>query len=212
MGSEVDGRRARGERTRTAVSNAVAALASTDGLNGISLNQVAQLLGTPKSSIQAAYATKEALQLAGIEAATNIFVDEVVAPTRDTDDGAAMLSALVEAWLGYVQRRVLPGGCFIGATLAEQDSHPGPVREALAKAHRDWLRLLEHHVRIAQHAGDIADSPAPAMLAFEIDALLAAANVARNLTDDDTHLDHARTLIQLRLRPTKVPGKRARRH
>ncbi len=38
------------------------------------------------------------------------------------------------------------------------------------------------------------------MLAFEIDALLAAANVARNIHDDNTALTKATTLIHIRLR------------
>jgi hypothetical protein len=37
------------------------------------------------------------------------------------------------------------------------------------------------------------------MLAFEIDAVLAAANVSRNLADDTAALDIARSLIDLRL-------------
>jgi hypothetical protein len=37
------------------------------------------------------------------------------------------------------------------------------------------------------------------MLAFEIDALLSAANVSRNFRDDTTPLDVARSVIALRL-------------
>jgi hypothetical protein len=37
------------------------------------------------------------------------------------------------------------------------------------------------------------------MLAFEIDALLAAANVSRNLSDDTTPLGMARALVARRL-------------
>jgi hypothetical protein len=47
-------------------------------------------------------------------------------------------------------------------------------------------------------AGDIPTSPPAAMLAFEIDALLSAANVDRNLSDDTRPLEIARKLIALR--------------
>jgi hypothetical protein len=43
-----------------------------------------------------------------------------------------------------------------------------------------------------------AELPAP-LVAFEIDALLAAANIARNLHDDDNALHIARDIIHLRL-------------
>jgi hypothetical protein len=85
------------------------------------------------------------------------------------------------------------------ATLSEFDSRPGPVRDALARARQGWLSLLEGQAAIAQAAGDIPSSPPAEMLAFEIDAVLAAANVSRNLSDDIAPLAVARALIDLRL-------------
>jgi AcrR family transcriptional regulator len=204
----MDGRRQRGDRTRRAVAAEAAALASVDGLAGITLAQVADALGTTKSSIQAAYRTKEEVQLAAVAAATDTFVGAVVTPALEHAEGRPRLEALVDAWLAYVERRVFPGGCFMVATMSEFDSRPGPVRDALARAHRGWLALLEQQAAIAQAAGDIPTSPAPRMLAFEIDALLSAANVSRNLEDDTTHLEAARTLIALRL---GAPPKRTHR-
>jgi AcrR family transcriptional regulator len=179
-----------------------------DGLAGMTLSQLARALGVSKSSIQAAYATKEAVQLAAVEAATDTFVAHVIAPVQDQPEGLPQLRSLVESWLGYVERRVFPGGCFMAATLSEFDSHPGPVRDALARARQAWLALLEHQAAVAQAAGDIPSSPPAAMLAFEIDALLSAANVSRNLSDDTAPLTVARTLIALRLGedPPPQPG------
>jgi len=165
----------------------------------MSLAQVAERLGVNKSSIQAAYKTKQAVQLAAVAAATEIFVDAVIVPAQVQPEGLPRLQALVDSWLAYIERRVLPGGCFMGATLAEFDSHPGAVRDALARARRGWLAALEREALLAQQAGDIPSTPAADMLAFEIDALLAAANVARNLSDDTTPLATARELITLRL-------------
>jgi AcrR family transcriptional regulator len=195
----VDGRRERGDRTRQAVAAQAAALASVQGLSGMSLSQVAEALGVSKSSVQAAYATKEEVQLAAVAAATDTFLAAVVAPAQRQPEGLPRLRALVDAWLSYVERRVFPGGCFMVATLSEFDSRPGPVRDALANARQRWLALLEHDAAIAQAAGDIPAAPPAAMLAFEIDALLAAANVSRNLGDDTQALRLARSLIAQRL-------------
>jgi AcrR family transcriptional regulator len=208
----MDGRRERGDRTRQAVAAQAAALASVEGLSGMTLSQVAGALGVSKSSIQAAYATKEEVQLAAVAAATDIFVTAVVTPAQDHPEGLSRLRALVDSWLGYVERRVFPGGCFMVATLSEFDSRPGPVRDALARARRGWLSLLEREAAIAQAAGDIPSSPPAAMLAFEIDALLAAANVSRNLSEAATPLAVARSLIALRLGapPTAATPRRRR--
>lgn len=198
-GGVTDGRRQRGDRTRRAVASRAAALASVDGLAGMTLSQLAHALGVNKSSVQAAYATKEEVQVAAVEAATAVFTSAVIAPAFEQPEGLPRLRALVDAWLAYVERRVFPGGCFMVATLAEFDSRPGPVRDALAGARQAWLGLLGQEAAIAQSAGDIAASPGAAMLAFEIDALLSAANVARNLSDDTAPLAMARALIMTRL-------------
>jgi AcrR family transcriptional regulator len=165
----------------------------------MTLSQLARAVGISKSSIQAAYSTKEEVQLAAVAAATDIFVATVVAPAQDQPEGLPRLQSLVALWLGSVEGRVFPGGCFMAATLPEFDSRPGPVRDALARARHGWLALLERQAAIAQAAGDIPSSPPAAMLAFEIDAVLAAANVSRNLSDETAPLAVARALIALRL-------------
>jgi AcrR family transcriptional regulator len=197
-----DGRKQRGDRTRRAVAGQAAALASVDGLAGMTMGQLADALGVAKSSVQAAYPTKEELQVAAVGAATDTFVAEVVAPVQAQPEGLPRLRALVDRWLDYVERRVFPGGCFMVATLSEFDSRPGPVRDVLAGARQAWLGLLEREAAIAQAAGEIPGSPEAAMVAFEVDALLAAANVSRNLTDDTTPLERARSLIAFRLGET----------
>jgi AcrR family transcriptional regulator len=194
-----DGRRQRGDKTRRSVATRAAALASIDGLSGMTLSQIAAELGLSKSSIQAAFASKEQLQLAAVEAASETFVREVVTPAMAEPEGVARLRALVEFWLAYVEHRVFPGGCFMVATLSEFDSRPGPVRDALRQSRRGWLQLLEHNARHAQQAGEIPARPAPALVAFEVDALLSMANVQRNITDDISALHDARELIELRL-------------
>jgi AcrR family transcriptional regulator len=200
----MDGRRLRGDRTRRAVAAEAAAAASVDGLAGMTLSQLANGLGVTKSSIQAAFATKEELQLAAVAAATETFLEAVVSPALGSPEGLPRLMALVDAWLGYVERRVFPGGCFMVATLSEFDSRPGPVRDALARARRGWLSLLSSQIAVAQSSGDVPTSPTADALAFEIDALLSAANVDRNLSDDTGPLATARGLIALRLgQPTR---------
>jgi hypothetical protein len=97
------------------------------------------------------------------------------------------------------------------ATFAEFDSRPGRVRDRLAQARESWLGLLEREVAIAQAAGDIPDSPPADMLAFEIDALLSAANIARNFADDEEPLSRARALIALRLGEPGARRNRSRR-
>src|SRR3954453_13870025 len=102
----MDGRRLRGERTRQMVAAQAAAVASVHGLEGMTLSRLAEEMGVSKSSVQAAYGTKEEIQLAAVSAATETFVREVITPCLGQADGLPRLLALVDAWLGYVERRV----------------------------------------------------------------------------------------------------------
>ena len=195
----MDGRHQRGDRTRHAVATKAAALASTDGLAGVSIGQIADELGIAKSSVQVAYPRKQDLQIATITAATDIFVTAVIAPALSQPKGIQRLLALIDNWVDYISNRVLPGGCFMGATFAEFDSKPGPVRDALAETRKQWLGLIEREAAAAQSAHQVPAEPPAPLLAFEIDALLASANIARNLHDDENALHIARQIIQLRL-------------
>lgn len=203
-----DGRRLRGDRTRHAVAVRAAERASLEGLDHVSLAALAADLGLSKSGVQAVFPAKEQLQVAAVRAATQIFVENVVAPAIGQPGGLTRLRALIEAWFAYVENKVFPGGCFLAATIPEFDSRPGPVRDALAEAHRGWLDLLEREVSAAQAQGELSKDIAPNLLAFEVDALLTMANTVCNLADQPEALKTARDLIDVRLAPPSPPGSR----
>lgn len=195
----MDQRLVRGEKTRIACALHAAALASMNGLSGLSIGSVALASSKSKASVQSAFSSKEALQIAAIRAASTLFASQVVAPALEAHDAASRLWGLIDGYIDYVSRRALPGGCFMAATLADLDSCPGPVRDRLIRMRRDWLQLLEVEIEAAQNAGNVPALPTADLVAFEIDALLAAANISRNLYDDVDQLARARALISSRL-------------
>src|SRR4029450_912827 len=95
--------------------------------------------GVQKGSFDVLFGSKEELQLATIEAARASFIEEVVAPAVGSGRaGRERLAALCEGFLGYVQRRVFPGGCFFVATAAELGARPGRVHDRVAAYQREW--------------------------------------------------------------------------
>jgi hypothetical protein len=113
--------------------------------------------------------------------------------------GRARLGALCEGYLGYVQRRVFPGGCFFVATAAELGGRPGRVHDLVATYPREWRDLLEQTARAASRAGELDTDSDPAQLAFELATLLAGTNILTVLHDDDAAIDHARRAVAARL-------------
>src|SRR5271170_2654060 len=110
-----------GARTRDTILRAAADLASVEGLDGLSIGRLATELAMSKSGLFAHFGSKEDLQLATIEEARQRYVQQVIAPALAAGTGITRLSALCEAFLSYIERRVFPGGCFFAAAVAEFD-------------------------------------------------------------------------------------------
>ena len=188
-------RRAPGERSRSLILGQAARLATVEGLEGLSIGRLAEATGMPKSSVYVLFGSKEELQLATIDAARASFLKEVVTPAaRAVPPGRERLETLCEGFLGYVQRRVFPGGCFFVATAAELGARRGRVHDRVAAYQQEWRDLLE---RTAREAGGTD----PAQLAFELSAILAGASIVAVLHDDDTVIDRARRAVTARLAP-----------
>ena len=98
---------------------------------------------------------------------------------------------------GPLQTAVLAGGCFWGATSAEYDDRPGPVRDAIVAALDGWLAELERQARIA-------GSAAPGLLAFELYAVVMGANSRYRLKGDRQVFEYARGVIDRLL--GELPG------
>jgi AcrR family transcriptional regulator len=176
-----------------------ARLATVEGLDGLSIGRLAEATGMPKSSVYVLFGSKEELQLATIEAARASFVEEVVTPAASGRPGRERLAALCERFLGYVQRRVFPGGCFFVATAPELGGRPGRVHDLVATYQREWRDLLERTAAEAAEGGELASGTEPAQLAFELSAILAGTNIVAVLHDDDSAIDHARRAVAARL-------------
>jgi AcrR family transcriptional regulator len=189
----------KGGRTRTAILDQAARLATVDGLEGLTIGHLALATSMSKSGLYAHFGSKQELQLATIDAARATFMDEVMRPALRAPKGISRLLAACDAYLSHVERRVFPGGCFFSAAAADVGTRHGPVRDAIATQQREWLTLLERLVRDAVELGELTPEADPAQLAFELKALLVAANNAFILLDDPTAFARARHAISERL-------------
>jgi AcrR family transcriptional regulator len=198
-----DRRLLRGARTRQAILGRAARLASAEGLEAVSLQRLATDLGISKSGLFAHFGSKEELQLATVEEASRIFTDEVLRPGLATPTPAGRVAALCEAFLSYVERRVFPGGCFFEAAMAEFDSRPGPVRDAILARKSYWAASIVRAIRDAQAAGQIDAATDPEQLGWELQSLLASANGSHNVDPEPVVFERARRAIRDRLERAK---------
>src|SRR5215472_17053139 len=98
----VDRRRLRGERTRQAILSHACRVASAEGLRAVSLQRLATVLGISKSGLFAHFGSKEELQLATVDEAARIFVDEVLRPGLRPAAGLGRLRAMCDSYLSYL--------------------------------------------------------------------------------------------------------------
>jgi AcrR family transcriptional regulator len=103
-----------------------------DGLEGLSIGNLAAAIGMSKSGLYAHFGSKQELQLATVQEAGRIFADEVVQPALAAPAGLAQLAAVCEAFFEHLRRRTFPGGCFFAGAALEMGARPGPVEEAVA--------------------------------------------------------------------------------
>ncbi|REJ04997.1 TetR/AcrR family transcriptional regulator [Microbacterium bovistercoris] len=200
MTTPVDGRRARGDRSRQAVLAVATRSASTDGLNGVSIARLAAEAGASKSGVAALFGSKEQLQLAIVADAKRVFTEVVVDPARIHPRGLVRLRALVRAWIDYSSDRTFPGGCFFLAVSAEFASHPGPVHDAISDAMDLWRSYLEISIAQAMDDGDLPMLEDAAQLSFELEALLSQANRTSLMHGGDLPYRRAERAIVERLR------------
>src|SRR5918998_4343853 len=104
--------KSRGGRTRHAILTRAAELATQEGLEPLSIGRLADATGMSKSGLFAHFGSKEELQLATVDHAASLFVDEVIAPAREAPKGLARVWALCDHMVDYAERQVFPGGCF----------------------------------------------------------------------------------------------------
>ena len=205
-----DGRKVRGDRTRRAILTTAVNVASVEGLEGLSIGRLATELDMSKSGLFAHFGSKEELQISTVRAAAAIFVHRVIRDAEERfEPGIARLRAVLDSWLGYMERGTFAGGCFFAAATVEMDGRPGPVRDAVAAQMTSWVELLRDYSRTAIERGELVADADPEQLAFELDALGTAVNSGWQLHDNAAVFERGRRAIARRLEADATEAGRA---
>jgi AcrR family transcriptional regulator len=187
--------------TRSEVTQAAVERASVEGLEGLTIGRLADEARMRKSSVFSLFGSKQELQLAALEGAVEQFTDEVWAPVAGERPGLPRLLALCDRWLAYHERGAMPGGCFLTTATVEYDARPGPLRDAVARTMKRWFGVLEQEVATAIEAGDLPADTNARDVAFQLNALAAAASYGFQLSRDPEVFAVARRSMRTALAP-----------
>jgi len=177
---------AESRRTRERILDRSVAVASVEGLEGLTLGGLATDLGMSKAGVIGPFGNKESLQLATLDRGYALFSRIALEPVADMAHGAARLRLLVEGWLQYLvnEPETFPGGCLFTTAAVEFDGRPGPVRDAIGRLFSEMVKELTEDVRAAVGAGDVPASTDPEQAIFELLGIFSSVNLAVQLFGD----------------------------
>ena len=170
----------KGDQTRRAICVAGMRIASTEGLDAITIGQLAEQVGMSKSGLFAHFQSKEALQIALLEHGREEFIGGVIAPALKAPRGRPRLESLFERWMSWNHSNetdeppsdVYRGGCLFLRAAGQFDDRPGEVRDALVRILEELLEFLEGTARQCIDEGHLSADSDPRELRFEIYSLV----------------------------------------
>ena len=195
----------KGELTRQAILTRAFELARTIGVSALSIGRLAEETGLSKSGLFAHFGSKEALEVAVVEEAQRQFVQAVLVPALREARGEPRVRALFESWMCWGQQQ---GGCFFVGASAELDDRPGPPRDALVRAWKDWIDELAKAARIAIQERHFRADVDPEQFAFELYSIMVGAHAFLQFVRDSDAIDRTRRAFERLLDDARVTSRR----
>jgi AcrR family transcriptional regulator len=183
-------------QTKARIVDAGVALASTAGLEGMTIGSLSQELGMSKAGVLGPFGSKSRLQAAVLARALDSFVAEVVTPTLGEPRGLPRLLAAIDRWTDYLAHGPFPNGCFVFAASCELDGQPGPLRDQLRDAVVAWEAFLTSQITTARNDGQVRADLDPEDAVATLVGLAMAANQRIQLLGDGEAASRARRLMR----------------
>ncbi len=185
----------KGEETKRAIVEQALELASTVGLDKVTIGALAGATGMSKSGLFAHFRSKEQLQLQVLVQARQRFIDIVITPALKKPRGEARLRAILESTLKQWEDD-LPGGCIFHAVSAELDDKPGPARDYLVQTQRDYAETLRRAAEIAVEEGQFRKDLDLDQFVFELNSITGAYHHFGRLLGDPDAEQRARNMFE----------------
>jgi AcrR family transcriptional regulator len=168
----------KGEETRRKILTQALKIGAQEGLAALTIGRLAEELRMSKSGVFARFHSKQALELATLEMARNLFADSVMRPARTSRAGIARLWNLCDLWLQHIEQRIFPGPYFFNGAFFEYAAQSGPVAQAIARIAREWLDTIREAVREGQKRKELREETDAQQIAREFNGCLMGAHWA----------------------------------
>lgn len=170
----VEAKTQRSGLTLAAILDTALGMAAADGLESLTIGEVAKRLGLSKSGVFSRIGSREALQKAVIEEYDRRFLQDVFVPAMREPRGLPRLNAIMRLWLQRARDVEIRTGCIYCAGAFEFDDRDGPLRDLLLDGTRRWRAALRRTALQAIEAGHLNPDTDADQLVYELDGLFVA--------------------------------------
>lgn len=170
----VEAKTQRSGLTLAAILDTALEMAAADGLESLTIGEVAKRLGLSKSGVFSRIGSREALQKAVIEEYDRRFLQDVFVPAMREPRGLPRLNAIMRLWLQRARDVEIRTGCIYCAGAFEYDDREGPLRELLLDGTMRWRAALKRTVIQAIEEGHLQADTDAEQLVYELDGLFVA--------------------------------------
>ena len=160
--------------TLAAILDTALQMAAAEGLDSLTIGEVAKRLGLSKSGVFSRVGSREALQKAVLEEYDRRFMQDVFVPAMREPRGLPRLNAIMRLWLQRARDVEIRQGCLYCAGAFEFDDRDGPLRDMLLDGIMGWRSALKRTIIQAIDEGHLLPDTDADQLVFEIDGLFVA--------------------------------------
>jgi len=180
----------KGKITRENILSKAFELASENGLESLTIGELAKQCGMSKSGLFAHFNSKDNLQIAVLDYANLTFTQRVIAPARERTSISIeeKLTLLLENWLGW--NHSFQGSCMFLDAWKETCAETAPTQLVLKKTIATWIEYLRIQVAKGVENGEFRQDLEPRQATFELYGLYLSAHLFYSIHGEQASKEH----------------------
>ncbi len=180
----------KGRITKENILSKAFALASENGLESLTIGELAKHCGMSKSGLFAHFNSKDNLQVAVLEYANQVFTQRVIAPAREQSEQTIekKIHTLLDNWLGW--NHSFQGSCMFLDAWKEAGVEPTPTQQKLKKTIATWIEYLRIQIAKGVESQEFRSDLDPKQATFELYGLYLSAHLFYSIHGQQASYEH----------------------
>lgn len=158
---------AKGAITKATILQSAIDIAGKDGLEGITIGNLAERVQMSKSGVFAHFGSRDELLIEVIREYYRRFERDVFEPALSLPKGLPRLKKMIQKWI-EVSTDKKNAGCFFIAGAIEYDDRPSEIRNELLKSVEVWRNAIRRAIKESIDVGHLHKKTDVEQILFQI--------------------------------------------